>query len=77
MCKGRCIKMRTNIVLDDDIVEKAFLYSPLKTKKEVVNLALREFVERHSRLNMLDLKGKISFDKDYDYKKLRRGPKQT
>ena len=38
--------MRTNIVIDDKLIEDAMKLSGLKTKKkEVVNLALREFVE--------------------------------
>ena len=65
--------MRASIFLDDEMVAKAFQYAPVKTKKEIVNLALKEFVEHHSRLNLLDLKGRISFEQGYDYKKLRRG----
>jgi Arc/MetJ family transcription regulator len=63
--------MRTNIVLDDILVKEAIRLSGLKTKKEVVALALQEFVNNKKRLNLLDLSGKIAFDKDYDYKKLR------
>jgi len=36
--------MRTNIVLDDDLVKEAFRHAPVKTKRELVDLALREFV---------------------------------
>jgi Arc/MetJ family transcription regulator len=63
--------MRTNIVIDDELMKEAFKYTNLKTKKDIVNLALKEFVENAKRLSLLDLKGKISFDKDYDYKKMR------
>jgi len=63
--------MRTNIVLDDDLVEEAFRYANVKTKKELVHLALKEFVENAKRLSLLNLKGKISFADDYDYKSLR------
>lgn len=66
----RC-KMRTNIVLDDTLVNEAIRLSGVKTKKEVIFLALQEFVTNKKRLNLLDLSGKINFDKDYDYKKLR------
>jgi hypothetical protein len=34
-------------------------------------LALKEFVEKRRRLNLLDLEGKIEFAEDYDHKKLR------
>jgi len=47
--------------------------SRLKTKKDVVNLALQEYVSNHSRKNLLDLFGQIQFADDYDYKALREG----
>ena len=65
--------MRTNIVLDDELVEEAFKYTKVKTKKELVNLALKELIQNNKRLDLRDLKGKIKFRKDYDYKTLRRG----
>jgi Arc/MetJ family transcription regulator len=63
--------MRTNIVLDESLVKEAMKLSPMKTKKELVNQALREFVENRKRLNLMDLAGKIKFAKDYNHKALR------
>lgn len=63
--------MRTNIVLDERLVKKAMKLSRTKTKKELVNQALKEFVENRKRLNLMDLAGKIEFAKDYNYKALR------
>ena len=65
--------MRTNIVLDDSLVKKAFRLSHVNTKKDLVNLALEEFVRNHSRLDLRDIKAKMKFKKDYDYKKMREG----
>lgn len=65
--------MRTNIVLDDDLVKEAFKYSGARTKKELIHLALKELVENKQRLNLLDLEGEIEFEADYDYKRLREG----
>ena len=56
--------MRINIVLDDDLVQEAFKSSGAKTKKELIHLALKEFVEKRQRLSLLDLEGKIEFAKD-------------
>ncbi len=64
--------MRTNIVLDESLVKEAMKLSRTKTKKELVNQALKEFVENRKRLNLMDLAGKIEFAKDYDYKAFRR-----
>jgi Arc/MetJ family transcription regulator len=65
------MKMRTNIVLDDNLINEAFKYCSVKTKKELVHLALKEFVNRKRRLNLIDLEGKVQFEKNYDYKKMR------
>jgi Arc/MetJ family transcription regulator len=65
--------MRTNIVLEDTLVQEAFKLAAVTTKKDLVNLALQEFVANHKRLDLRDLRGKIRFRKDYDYKKLRQG----
>ena len=65
--------MRTNINLDDELVSEAFKYTGAKTKKDLIHIALKELVENHKRLNLLDLAGKIEFVEDYDYKSLRKG----
>jgi hypothetical protein len=43
----------------------------LKTKKDTVNLALDEFIQRRKRQEVIELFGTIDFDKNYDHKKLR------
>ena len=63
--------MRTNINLDDSLVKEAFKYINVTTKKDLINVALKEFVENHRRKNLLDLIGKVEFDETYDYKKMR------
>ena len=63
--------MRTNIVLDDDLVEEASKLTGIKIKKELVAEALRTLIEVKKRKSLLDLAGKIEFDEEYDYKKSR------
>jgi Arc/MetJ family transcription regulator len=63
--------MRTNIVLDDDLVKEAFKYTNAKTKRELIAIALKEFVWNRHRLNLFDLEGKIEFAEGYDYKSMR------
>ena len=65
--------MRTNIVIDDALMEEAFSVSDAKTKRELVDRALREFVARHKRKNLIDLYGSDGMDPDYDYKQMRSG----
>ena len=64
--------MRTNIVIDDELLAQAKVVSGLKTKKAVVELALKELVENKQRLDLRELLGKIELAEDYDYKSLRR-----
>ncbi len=63
--------MRTNIVLDDDLLDEAIRVSGIKTKKDVVHEALRVFIAAKKRKSLLDLAGKIEFAPGYDYKALR------
>jgi len=65
--------MRTNIVLDDALVTEAFRHSNARTKKDLVDEALRELIRVRGRKSLLDLEGKIRFAKGYDYKALRAG----
>ena len=59
--------MRTNIVLDDKLIERALKVSGLRTKKELITIALKEFVRNRSRLDIRELKGKINFRCDCNY----------
>lgn len=63
--------MRTNIDLDDELVETAFHYAGVKTKRELVHLALREFIEQHRRRDLRELRGRGGIAEDYDHKPLR------
>ena len=64
--------MRTNIVLDDQLVDEAFKYAEhIKTKKDLIETALKEFVRNKKMKNLKELKGKIQFADNYDYKKMR------
>ena len=64
--------MRTNIVLDDELVREAFKYSDnIKTKRDLIQTALEEYVSIRKRKDLRELRGKITFQEDYDYKALR------
>lgn len=64
--------MRTNIVLDDELVAEGMRLAGAKTKRELVHRALSEFVERRKPGDWRDLVGKIEFAKDYDPEELSR-----
>lgn len=58
--------MRTDIEIDDELMKKALKYSKLKTKKEIINEALNEYVKYQMRLKMLSLQGKVEWIGDLD-----------
>ena len=65
--------MRTNVVMDDGLVEEAMALAGLRTKRELVDQALREFVAFRKRLDVRTLRGAGLIDDAYDYKRLRQG----
>ena len=65
--------MNTNIFIDNELITQAIDLSEIKTKKEIVDLALREYVARRKKKNLSELKGQIKFSSGYDYKDLRCG----
>lgn len=69
MCIMMC--MRTNIVLDDQLVAEAARVTGITTKKDLVHEALRVLIATRRRKSLLDLEGKIQFASGYDYKSLR------
>lgn len=57
--------------MDEELLQTAFQYAGVKTKRELDDLALREFVETHRRKDLRELPGNVNIREDYDYKKLR------
>jgi Arc/MetJ family transcription regulator len=64
--------LQTNLKLDEKLVDKAVKLGRFKTKEQAVNTAVNEFIRRRQRRLILDLSGKIQFDAEWDYKKMRR-----
>lgn len=63
--------MATNLALDEKLLSEALELGQFKTKKETVNTALKEFIERRKQMEITALFGQLPFDEDYDYKKAR------
>ena len=72
MCK--LLHMATNLAIDDRLLEEALQIGGQTTKKETVNQALLEYVQRRKQARILDLFGKVDFDPKYDSKRQRRRP---
>lgn len=65
--------MRTNIVLDEELVRKAMRITGARSKREVVDIALRELVARSAQHALRDLVGEALIDPDYDVRAVRAG----
>lgn len=56
--------LRTNIELDEKLVDEAMRLTDKKTKKELVNFALSELVSKLKRKKILELEGKVEWTGD-------------
>ncbi len=63
--------MATNIELNETLLKKAMTLGGLRTKKDTVNEALAEYVQRREQLKIVELFGTIEYEKSFDYKKQR------
>lgn len=64
--------MATNIELNEPLLSKAMRLGGMKTKKEAVNQALFEYVQRREQIEILDFFGKVDLEPDFDYKRQRK-----
>ena len=63
--------LATNLAINDDLLQNALEIGGYKTKKDTVNAALEEFIQRRRSEDIISLFGKIEYDEKYDYKELR------
>lgn len=64
--------MRTNIEIDDEVLREAQRLTGARTKRETVDVALRELVARQRRIGILDLRGRVHWEGDLDESRLGR-----
>ena len=64
--------MATNIELNEDLLKKVMNLSGVRTKKDAVNEALTEYVQRREQLKIIELFGTVEYEKSFDYKKQRK-----
>ena len=63
--------MATNVRIDPDLIRDALLLGGKRTKREVIEEALREYVLRRKQQQLLNLFGTVDYDPEYHYKKER------
>ena len=65
--------MTMYLKIDNNLLNEALKLSDLSTEDATINIiALREFIDRHRQLKIIELFGKYNPDPDYDYKKGRK-----
>ena len=63
--------MRTNIVLNDELIKEAIQLTGVSTKRELVDMALRELIRSRRKKSLFDLAGELDLLDGYDYKATR------
>lgn len=74
---GEACRMRTTIVLDEKLVGEAMQLAGIKTRREMVDRALREYVARHRQRKILQLANQGLIAADYDIRTMRKGLKNS
>ena len=59
-------EMRTNIVLDEDLIERARQLTGIKTKKQVIQEALRVLIRLREQEQVRSLRGKLHWQGDLE-----------
>ena len=64
--------MRTNIDIDETLLEEAFSVSQVRSKKDLIHDALREYIRLKKRKDLTELAGTIEFYEGFSHKELRK-----
>jgi len=63
--------MATNLAINEELLDSALKIGGYKTKKDTVNAALEEFIQKRKAEDLINLFGQIDFDENYNYKSMR------
>lgn len=58
--------MRTNIVIDDQLMNEALMVTGLQTKKEAVEEGLKALIKLRKQADIRSLRGKVKWEGDLD-----------
>jgi len=58
--------MRTNIVIDDELMANALQLTGLRTKREAVELGLKALIKLKKQENIKQFRGKLNWQGDLD-----------
>lgn len=66
----------TSVDIDRTVLERAKELGGISTNKQIIDIALAEFVQRREQKNLMDIFGTIQFADGYDYKSMRESKHQ-
>ena len=61
--------IRITIGIDDKIMKELILLTAAKNKTEAINIAIRDYLKRRAKVNLLKMRGKLHLENNW--KKLR------
>lgn len=64
--------MATNLALNDKLINEARRIGRHRSKREAVDAALLEYIQRRKQMKIIRFFGKVEIDPSYDYKRERK-----
>jgi Arc/MetJ family transcription regulator len=58
--------MRTNIVIDDDLIDRVMKLTGIRTKREAVEMGLKALLKLKKQESIRDFRGKLDWQGDLD-----------
>jgi Arc/MetJ family transcription regulator len=58
--------MRTNIEIDDSLMQEAMEVGQIRTKKQTIEFAVKEFIAAAHRRKLMDMRGKVLWEGNLD-----------
>ena len=66
------MKKRTNVVLEEDLIEAGLELTGLRSRRALIDYALRQLLRRESQRKILELKGKVRWEGDLSSMRQKR-----
>lgn len=66
------MKKRTNIVIDEELLKAGLKATGIKTRRALVDYALRDLLRRENQGKILELKGRVHWEGDLAFMRRRR-----
>ncbi|MCT7966945.1 type II toxin-antitoxin system VapB family antitoxin [Laspinema sp. D1] len=64
--------MKIPIEIDQQLIAEALALSNFSTENQLIEDALREYIQRRQQQKILELFGTIDYEENYDYKQQRK-----